>query len=242
MKRAFFAILVLFAALARAFDSQTEFAAGNSAYEQGKFAEAAARYRRLISNDVATASVWFNLGNSEYKVGSLGRAIAAYRRAEQLTPRDSALRANLNFVRRKATGEQDSRVLLTLTTLRFLKPNEWAILASISSALFFLVLAVSEARRARIRGFLVMTGLITAAFVAAAVASHRDRFGSTQAVVVATQSAVRFGPLEESQTAFSLHQGAEVVVLDRSAGWLQVRDTTRRAGWLKTGDVNLVTP
>lgn len=203
MKRGVVAVLLFVAAIARAFDAQAEFTTGNSAYEQGKFAEAAAHYRQLVSNNVATANVWFNLGNAEYKAGAPGRAIAAYRRAEQLTPRDSALRANLNFVRRKATGEQDSSVPLATTMLRFLNPNEWAFFSSVASAIFFVVLAASEVWRIRARGFLVTAALVALVLSAGAFASFHDRFRTTHAIVTAAQSAVRFGPLEESQTSFS---------------------------------------
>jgi tetratricopeptide (TPR) repeat protein len=234
-------LLMSLALLSRAADAPAEFAAGNQAYEQGKFAEAAIHYRAALSNNAATANVWFNLGNAEYKAGELGRAIAAYRRAEQLTPRNSALRANLNFVRRKAAGEQ-SRLPLATTLLRFLTPNEWTVMASIALALAFAALVLGEVRRTSSRGIVATLLTCTLLLGVAAGASYRDRHTLRQAVVVSKQSAVRYGPLEESQTAFSLNDGAEFVITDNSSNWFQVRLADGRSGWLKSSDVTFVTP
>ena len=45
-----------------------------------------------------------NLGNAYFKSGQLGKAIAAYREAEQMSPRDPDVRANLRFARNQVQG------------------------------------------------------------------------------------------------------------------------------------------
>jgi SH3-like domain-containing protein len=51
-------------------------------------------------------------------------------------------------------------------------------------------------------------------------------------VVITEEAAVRYGPLEEAQTAFQLPEGAEVRILDGKGEWVQVRDGLGRTGWL----------
>jgi uncharacterized protein YgiM (DUF1202 family) len=65
------------------------------------------------------------------------------------------------------------------------------------------------------------------------------RLNSTRdlAVVTARDVIIRNGPLDESQTAFTANDGAELRVLDRKDDWLQVSDGTRRIGWLKRREV-----
>ena len=75
------------------------FDTANKLYEEGKFAEAAAAYESLVQSRQVSAALYFNLGNAWFKSGQIGRAIAAYRQAEQMTPRDPDLRANLQFAR-----------------------------------------------------------------------------------------------------------------------------------------------
>src|SRR5689334_12086188 len=75
--------LVLYASALRAETPVTSFDAANKLYEQGKYADAAAAYQKLIQSGSTSAAVYYNLGNSFFKHGELGRAIAAFRHAQQ---------------------------------------------------------------------------------------------------------------------------------------------------------------
>jgi len=240
--RLFACAFALFAIHAAAADAGADFAAANQLYEQGKYAEAAAHYRTLVTNGNATANAWFNLGDAEFKAGALGRAIFAWRKAEQLDPRDASLRANLQFARKKA-GDNDGSIPVGLALLRFLTPNEWAALAAGAIALFFIVLAIVEARRApKPAGTLVMIGLLAVALSAGAAGSYYDRYERREGLVIVKQAVVRFGPLDDAQVAFQLNDGAEVEITDSTPGWMQVRERTGRSGWAKTADVAQLTP
>ena len=80
------------------------FTAANKLYAEGKFAEAAKAYEKILADRRASPALLFNYGNAEFKSGNLGQAIAAYRRAELLAPRDAEIRANLDFVRNQVQG------------------------------------------------------------------------------------------------------------------------------------------
>ena len=87
-----------------------------------------------------------------------------------------------------------------------------------------------------------MAALLLGAGLAAA-AYARTRV--TEAVVIEPQAVVRYGPLDESQVAFQLRDGSEVIVLDakviavgdRKQTWLEVREAAGRAGWIKRDQV-----
>src|SRR5215467_3632580 len=80
------------------------FDAANKLYEQGKFNEAAAAYEQVTNSGQVSTALYFNLGNAFFKAGQIGRAIVAYYQAERLNPRDSDLRANLQFARNQVQG------------------------------------------------------------------------------------------------------------------------------------------
>ena len=65
----------------------TGFEAANKLYEEGKYADAAASYERLLQGGQVSAALYFNLGNAAFKSSQIGRAIAAYRQAERIAPR-----------------------------------------------------------------------------------------------------------------------------------------------------------
>lgn len=235
-------LLMAFIHAALAAGAQADFDAANKLYEQGKFAEAAAAYDKVLTDGHRSAAVFYNLGTACYKAGQMGRAIAAYRQAELLSPRDASLRANLQFVRKRVNGEDKSPVPLWKNWLSLFTINEGSGLAAAAFWGWMLLLAAGEfkpALKPRLRRPALAAAAATVLFVACLAGAAYVRFAEKPAVVVVREAVVRYGPLDESQTAFQLPDGSEVVVLDAKDDWLQVRDTSKRVGWLKRNQVFL---
>jgi tetratricopeptide (TPR) repeat protein len=228
-------LAALFPLCARADLSTSAFESANKLYEEGKFTEAAAAYQGLVQSGQVSASLYFNLGNAWFKSGQIGRAIAAYRQAEQITPRDPDLRANLQFARNQTQSPTLSpgrwqRWLGRLTL------NEWTVLAAVALWLWLLLLAILQWRpalRLVLRPYVLSLAMLAALLCACAGAALREtRFNHT-AIVIASEATVRYGPLAESPAAFTVHDGAELRVLDQKDEWLQVSAGPRRIGWLR---------
>jgi hypothetical protein len=224
-------------------DAAAEFDLANKAYEEGRYLEAAASYEPLIQQGAVSPTLWFNLGNARFKAGEIGRAIAAYRQAELLSPRDPDVLFNLQFARKKALGSDVPPGPWLDRTLRSLSLNEWTLLACASLWGWFGLLAAGQAFpqwRRRVSTWVVLFATITVIFGAALAGAVRQRYVEKEAVVVAREAAVRHGPLEESKTAFTAHDGTEVQVLDQLSGWWQVKDPSGRIGWIRQSDAMLL--
>lgn len=224
--------LSLRAANTNAVNKAAEFERANKLYEQGKYAEATAAYENLVSAGAQGSSVWFNLGNAAYKSGQIGRAIVAYRMTERQEPRDAALRANLQFVRTKVYSDERTRLPVWMSFIRVATLNEWTLLTAGLLWLFFAVLTGGELRQKRYpKMAATCLGLVVLSAVGLGCAC-RDQTTS-HAVVIAKEATVRFGPLDESQSAFQLRDGAELMVLAMKGEWVEVRDAEKRAGWIR---------
>ncbi len=228
-----------------ALDKQALFDEANRAYEQGQYILSASTYERLIKDGARSSAIHFNLGNALFRSGQIGKAIAHYRLAERLSPRDPEIRANLDFARRTAQGgEVPARVLWGSWSQR-LTTNEWAVAASLCLWTLLLLLSAIRLRpslgsplknwKRTATALLVLTG-------AGLWGSHKSTRPGTEAVVVVTTAAIRYGPLEESQAHFTLGDGAEVAVVDKKGDWSQIRDASQRTGWLKTEYLAFVDP
>ena len=232
----FMALFVGILPTAAATDAETGFDSANRLYEQAKFADAATAYEKLIQAGSISPALLFNLGNACFKSGQIGRAVAAYRQAEQLTPRDPDVRANLQFAQNQVQGPT-LRARFWQRGLGTLSLNEWTALASGALWLTFGLLIARQIKPALAGGTLRvwtwLAGATTLALGACLVLAFTQNPTRQIAIVTTTEATVRNGPFEESPTTFTAHDGAELRVLDRKNDWLQVTDGTRRIGWVK---------
>jgi len=230
---------------AMAADISVEFNAANKLYAEGKFADAATTYKQILQSGAVSPALYFNYGNAEFKSGNLGRAIAAYRQAAQLTPRDAEVQANLEFARNQVQDPtlRESRWSRSAGWLGMLTLNEWTELAV---AAFWLTFALLVARQIRpplktaLGGFTrgaVVVAILSCACLGVNAAIH---FSKQTAVVVAQAATARSGPFDEAQSTFTVHDGAELAVLDHRDNWLQVTDGSGRIGWLQRQQVEIL--
>jgi uncharacterized protein YgiM (DUF1202 family) len=122
--------------------------------------------------------------------------------------------------------------------------NEWSRLSAAAFWLWLGLLALRQARpalRRALRGWTLAAALVALLLGALLAYNLRVRLAEQTAIVVARDVAVRNGPFEESPTAFTVQDGAEMRVLDRKNDWLQVTTGARRIGWVARQHV-LVTP
>ncbi|MCI0540655.1 MAG: tetratricopeptide repeat protein, partial [Verrucomicrobiales bacterium] len=216
----------------------------NRLYEQGKFTEAASAYGNLVKAGQSSAALYFNLGNALLKSGELGPAILHYRLAQRLAPRDPDIKANLSFARAAAksgiTGPPR-----WLAWARALTLNELTGAAAIALWATFTLLTVRQVWPDKARAWSRLTvscGTLTLFLALWLSGIWYQEVGSRPAVVVNKEAVVRLGPFEESQSAFVLHDGAEVKINDIKMDWLQIKDAAGRRGWVRHDQIASLNP
>jgi len=233
---------LLFAANLFAADVTAEFSAANKLYAEGKFADAAAGYEKIMATGRPSPALLFNYANAEFKAGHLGKAIAAYRRTGQWSPRDDEIRANLAFVRNQVQGAtvREGRWQSWLGALSL---NEWTLLAAGAFWLVFLLLAAGQIRPALAPKLRRLTRLavVLMIFLGAGLSLQAvNQFSRQTAVVISAEATARSGPFDEAQSAFTARDGAELRVLDRHDNWVQVADGSGKIGWLNRQQVEVL--
>ena len=237
-------VLAVSAARLGAGDAATAFDQANRLYEQGRYAEAAAAYERIAASGRLDGALFLNLGNAQFKAGHTGRAIAAYRRAQEITPRDPSLRFNLQFARKAVTGSETAPGRLWQRALASLTLNEWTALAALALWLWCALLAWREWRpaiRPVLRGYTAAAGFLFAMLALFTAAAFHDKLGVERAVIVAPDTIVRVGPLDDAKELHKFRDGTEVELTDQKETgsgptrqlWRQVQDSAGKTGWVK---------
>jgi tetratricopeptide (TPR) repeat protein len=225
----------------------------NGLYESGEFGQAAQVYEQLVDQGYVDSVLFYNLGNAYYKQGDPGQAIVNYRRAQQLAPRDPEIRANLTLARTQTVDRvevaDDGGLLsqlgeamqssFTLNELSMTAVGAWALFV------FMLILTgtaeVGSRWRNGLRYSLVAVTVVLVASVLALGSFLYAGSGPSDGVIVAPVVDVTSGPGSQYATAFSLHSGAEVDLLETRGSWVRLAlPGGELEGWVPDGAVEAV--
>ena len=242
-------ILAAPTAPARAETLEEVFHRGNTAYEQGRFEDAARAYRNILRYRIKSPVVEYNLGNTEFKLNNLGPAVLHYRRALRLDPTDAEIQSNLafamSFCQDRVEVPEQAAVVRWLRALqhRFgARRQAW-----LGLGLLWAAAAVVAWRLARPGGWSGRYGWLLATLILAAalssISAHdtwRQLDGRRMAVVQQESVDVLAGPGPNNLTLFTVHEGLTLEVRSVREGWLQVSLPNGLNGWIDARALEVV--
>jgi len=210
-----------------------------AAYDEGRFAEAAAAFAARLDPQRPDPGLLHNLGNCRYQQGDLTGALVHFEQARRLAPRDSDIRENLNHVRRRLmlpeVGRSAHPLDLAVDLRDHLRPDEWLLLAAAAWAALGLVLALRRRLPAHAwQGAAGILALAMALALAAASAQHATTYHPAQAVVRERGAPIHVLPSATAREAdVRLFPGEPVrIVESRDDGWRRIRGEAGE-GWVQ---------
>jgi len=212
------------------------------------FRRSAAGLLALRAAGVRNAALEYNLGNVYFRLGELGRAVLHYRRAEQLSPHDHRLRANLRYARQRVepniAPSGQSRLVRQLAFWHYqTSPRQrfWAliVLSSIGWSLLFAWLLRGYRLVAAGGLICVLLGLGSAASLLWQMVDERRH---PHAVVINSEAYLRLGRGMGADLALkqALGPGVELRILRRHGEWVEVQLPSEQTGWLPADSLELV--
>lgn len=204
----------------------------NSRYERGQYAEAAQQYEALIGRGYRDAAIHYNLGNAYLESGDLGRAVLNYLRAEELSPRDPDILANLALARSRTVDQLEAEGDSLVASVsdfgrRWATTGEFGMAALLLWAVFAAAVCVLIVAP-EVRLSAVLRSGAIAAFVLMLVSLgltlsmlYSNPYENSGVVTVPTVE-VLDGPGHQYPEAFVLHSGAQVRLVGSRHGWLHI--------------------
>ena len=219
--------------------AQNAFETANTAYADGRYAEAAAGYEALLMEQ-QNATLYYNAGNAYFKQGELAKAILNYERALRLDPGHKDAKFNLEFAQSKITDnivEHDFFLSIWAQTIRnSMHEHTWTILSivlfilSLAGILVFLLGREPWLRKASFHtAWLALVFCIIAGLNANSLHKRdtlRNEAIITQGIVNAKSSPDRSGT-----DLFTLHEGTKVTIRETLGEWVNVK-VAKNEGWI----------
>ena len=241
-------VAVVGVALAQAPSPTDLMAEANAQYERGEYADAAQQYEALIDSGYEEAVLYYNLGNAYFKMDELGRAVLNYLRAEELSPRDADVRANLELalgrtVDRVESGGESLVASVSNVARRWVTVGEMGVISLLlwvgsAAGIGTLVVWRSVPRRTAVRNGAVVASAATLVSLLLLLSMLYANPNDDSAVVVASKINVVSGPGDQYETEFTLHSGAQVRLVDSRQGWVRIAlPGDDLQGWAPSNDV-----
>jgi tetratricopeptide (TPR) repeat protein len=214
-------------------------------YLAGDHDGAARAWRALVDEGWESVGLHYDLGNALLRLGFRGRAIASYQRALQLDPGDADVQANLELARAQNVDRLvgEAQPPLHLRILARTPDRAALLLFGFSWSAFWLLLWLRGRSSLAARRWLGPAALLLAlAAVAggALLAGKAVERRTPSAVVIAPASPVREGPSRTLKTAFELHEGTLVRVLEAQGELARVRLVNGLEGWVASADLEVI--
>jgi len=220
--------------------AQSAFEEANSAYADGRYADAATMYQALI-DETPDAVVYYNLGNAQFKQGELAQAILNYERALRLRPNYPDAKYNLAFAQSRITDnipEQDFFLSVWARAIRNnLHERTWLIL---SISLFLLALVgillflLGREPWLRKTAFHIAWVALIFSLTAGLNAGSLHKRDTLRSEAIITQGVVnaKSSPDRSGTDLFTVHEGTKVTIRETLGEWCNIR-VGNNEGWIK---------
>lgn len=232
--------------------SQSEnelFQQGNEAYLNENYDSAFALYSKIESADYCSAELFQNMGTAAYKTGNIPNAVYYFEKGLKLNPGNIDLEHNLKLANQKVVDKIKSKTKGGFTSwLSHLIGNtadywaSWAVILSIIGGVFMvLYLVLKQNLIKRIGLYLgVSAWLVSLLFVVFSYVQGQYLDSKEYAIVFSPSVDIKNEPSEVSSTAFVLHEGTKVKILDTTEEWCKVAFSEDKVGWIKLTEIEVI--
>ena len=225
--------------------------AANTAYTEGRWADAAADYTMISDSGLESARLYCNMGNAYFKDGNVPMAILYYERALKLDPSYADARFNLDLLNSGIQDRIDPVPELILKTwtrnLCYISDSDtWTVMFLLFFALFCAMLLLFISGRsvaARRTGFFTGIAVLLLCFtcLSFAIWQKKDYMRADEAIIMRPVASVKSSPSSEaSKDLFILHEGTKVRLIDQVGNWTNIELADGRQGWMQSDDMEVI--
>ncbi len=222
---------------------------GNAFYEKEDFKSAFEVYSEIVNRNYYAAGLYLNIGNSAYKLDDIPNAIYYYEKGLKYSPGSEDLKHNLELASKKTLDKSTERqafgMVYWLSDLLGGTADFWAKIAVglvvLTFGLYTIRLFVANIHFAKwslnIGSLTLVIGLMTLVFSFMQGAIQNDQ---SAGINFEPTIEIKNEPSINSSTAFVLHEGSKLQILDQNKEWYKVSFGKDKVGWMQKSSLKVI--
>jgi tetratricopeptide (TPR) repeat protein len=225
-------------------DSTAVFIDAIKDYKAGDFKKAGRKFENIAQNNIKNPYLYYNIGNSYLKASDIGHAVLWYERAKKIMPNDPDLNFNLDHANSLVKDKREDSIKImeviffwdNLVSVKIIQ-----ITSVLSSFAFFTWAAIQVIRRKKIfSGFGIMVLSIFILFTSIVFVNYYKQAVKLNAVIVTKEAVIRSGMADTATQLFTLHAGTKIRVVEQKKGYLKIKFSKDKIGWVSTSQAAII--
>lgn len=218
------------------------FKQANEAYENEDFQTAFETYQKIENQNLYSVELFLNIGNAAYKLNDIPNSVYYYEKGLKINPSHSDLNHNLKLAQEKVIDKNKSQSSSSFSSwlgnIIGFNSDFWAktaIIFSILGGFFFIsYLFLKKLKFRKVLFYLGTTSwIISFLFVMFAYNQGSQINDNSHAIIFEPTIEIKNEPSEISSTAFILHEGSKVKILESNSNWHKISFSDDKVGWIK---------
>lgn len=234
---------LLFFISANIYAEKTLFTSANNLYTNGEYAKAILKYDSILSNNIESYEIYYNLGNCYYKIGDWANAIWHYEKSLKIEKNEKTMQ-NLALTNSKIIDKIEPLPQIfykkwTINISQLLNTKSWQTLALLSVwvlLIYRILILFTSFKKYKLSNSLFLTSIL---FLFLAELSYNNS-KKKEAIIFSSTVIVNSAPTSNSTDLFSLHAGAKIKIIDKIGDWINIKLINGNTGWIKQNNCRVL--
>ena len=226
------------------FANESTFKQANEEYNKGNYTKAITLYDSIISNNLESSELYYNLGNCYYKTQDWANTVWHYEKSLKLNPNNLNVIHNLQLTKVKIKDQIEAlpklfykrwwEDFIYLTTTKI-----WQILLIISIWVILIHQLIKRIFNYKNIYLSYLLNIILIILLCATYSSNLQ-YNKKEAVIFSKSVIVNSAPTVNSTNLFSLNSGTKIEVIDKIGDWINIKIINGNIGWIKESDCKIL--
>ena len=212
------------------------FLSANSDYANQEYNSAIKKYNLILSSNLESPELYYNLANSFFKINEIHQAIYYYEKALKIKPDFDDAKENLEICNLQLIDKIEEIPELMITSLynniiNFLSLKNWIYLTLIFIWVSLIIFSYNSfVKKNKKSVFYLVIFSFFLFFIT--TKKYNQNINVKEAIIYSSVINVMSAPSEQSTNLFSLHIGTKVKIEDQIENWVNIRIANGKKGWV----------